>query len=407
MDHAPTQSPEVFDVLVVGAGPAGLMAAEQAAQAGMRVAVAEAMPSPARKFLMAGKSGLNLTKAEKPEAFLQYFDAISSLKPILSKFGPAEVIGFAEGLGQEVFTGSTGRVFPIRMKASPLLRAWLARLDALGVVLLRRHRWIGPLTPHEQHLFETPKGKVPLTAGALILALGGASWARLGSDGAWQRAVAAVGVPIVPVQASNVGMQRAWSAHMQPFFGQPVKNVELTVAGQRSHGEFVITQSGVEGGAIYALGRMLRQSPLAQIDFAPQLSVQVLRAMISNRKPKDSLGNFLRKSIKLDATKRALLFELIRPMPRDTEGLVAAIKAAPLTLAGSRPIDEAISTAGGLSWEALTPELMLKDVPGVFCAGEMLDWDAPTGGYLITACLATGRWAGRAAADYLSAKALA
>ena len=406
MDHAPTQSPEVFDVLVVGAGPAGLMAAEQAAQAGMRVAVAEAMPSPARKFLMAGKSGLNLTKAEKPEAFLQYFDAISSLKPILSKFGPAEVIGFAEGLGQEVFTGSTGRVFPIRMKASPLLRAWLARLDALGVVLLRRHRWIGPLTPHEQHLFETPKGKVPLTAGALILALGGASWARLGSDGAWQRAVAAVGVPIVPVQASNVGMQRAWSAHMQPFFGQPVKNVELTVAGQRSHGEFVITQSGVEGGAIYALGRMLRQSPLAQIDFAPQLSVQVLRAMISNRKPKDSLGNFLRKSIKLDATKRALLFELIRPMPRDTEGLVAAIKAAPLTLAGSRPIDEAISTAGGLSWEALTPELMLKDVPGVFCAGEMLDWDAPTGGYLITACLATGRWAGRAAADYLSAKAL-
>ena len=406
MDHGPTQSPAVFDVLVVGAGPAGLMAAEQAAQAGMRVAVAEAMPSPARKFLMAGKSGLNLTKAEKPEAFLQYFDAISSLKPILSEFGPDEVIGFAEGLGQEVFTGSTGRVFPTRMKASPLLRAWLARLDALGVVLLRRHRWVGPLTPHTQHLFETPKGKVPLTAGALILALGGASWARLGSDGAWQRAVAAAGLPIAPMQASNVGMQRAWSAHMQPFFGQPVKNVELTVAGQRSRGEFVITQSGVEGGAIYALGRTLRQTPLVQIDFAPQLSVQVLRAMISNRKPKDSLGNFLRKSVKLDATKRALLFELTRPMARDTEGLVTAIKAAPLTLAGSRPIDEAISTAGGLSWEALTAELMLKDVPGVFCAGEMLDWDAPTGGYLITACLATGRWAGRAAADYLSAKAL-
>jgi uncharacterized flavoprotein (TIGR03862 family) len=406
MDHGPTQSPAVFDVLVVGAGPAGLMAAEQAAQAGMRVAVAEAMPSPARKFLMAGKSGLNLTKAEKPEAFLQYFDAISSLKPILSEFGPDEVIGFAEGLGQEVFTGSTGRVFPTRMKASPLLRAWLARLDALGVVLLRRHRWVGPLTPHTQHLFETPKGKVPLTAGALILALGGASWARLGSDGAWQRAVAAAGLPIAPMQASNVGMQRAWSAHMQPFFGQPVKNVELTVAGQRSRGEFVITQSGVEGGAIYALGRMLRQTPLVQIDFAPQLSVQVLRAMISNRKPKDSLGNFLRKSVKLDATKRALLFELTRPMPRDTEGLVTAIKAARLTLAGSRPIDEAISTAGGLSWEALTAELMLKDIPGVFCAGEMLDWDAPTGGYLITACLATGRWAGRAAADYLSAKAL-
>ena len=406
MDHAQAQSQNVFDLLVVGAGPAGLMAAEQAARAGMRVAIAEAMPSPARKFLMAGKSGLNLTKAEEPNTFLQHFDTIAPLKPILAQFGPAEVIGFAQGLGQEVFTGSTGRVFPTRMKASPLLRAWLARLDALGVVLLRRHRWIGPLTTDAPHLLATPKGQVAVTAGALILALGGASWARLGSDGAWQTPVAAAGVPIVPIQASNVGLQRAWSDHMQPFFGQPVKNVELTVADQRSRGEFVITQSGVEGGAIYALGRMLRQTPLARIDLAPQLSIHALRDMISNRKPKDSLSNFLRKSVKLDATKRALLFELTRPMPRDTDGLIAAIKAAPLQVSGPRPIDEAISTAGGLSWDALTPELMLRDFPGVFCAGEMLDWDAPTGGYLITACLATGRWAGRAAADYLSAKAL-
>jgi len=406
MDHAQAQSQNVFDLLVVGAGPAGLMAAEQAARAGMRVAIAEAMPSPARKFLMAGKSGLNLTKAEEPNTFLQHFDTIAPLKPILAQFGPAEVIGFAQGLGQEVFTGSTGRVFPTRMKASPLLRAWLARLDALGVVLLRRHRWIGPLTTDAPHLLATPKGQVAVTAGALILALGGASWARLGSDGAWQTPVAAAGVPIVPIQASNVGLQRAWSDHMRPFFGQPVKNIELTVADQRSRGEFVITQSGVEGGAIYALGRMLRQTPLARIDLAPQLSIHALRDMISNRKPKDSLSNFLRKSVKLDATKRALLFELTRPMPRDTDGLIAAIKAAPLQVSGPRPIDEAISTAGGLSWDALTPELMLRDVPGVFCAGEMLDWDAPTGGYLITACLATGRWAGRAAADYLSAKAL-
>ena len=406
MDHAQAQSQNVFDLLVVGAGPAGLMAAEQAARAGMRVAIAEAMPSPARKFLMAGKSGLNLTKAEEPNTFLQHFDTIAPLKPILAQFGPAEVIGFAQGLGQEVFTGSTGRVFPTRMKASPLLRAWLARLDALGVVLLRRHRWIGPLTTDAPHLLTTPKGQVAVTAGALILALGGASWARLGSDGAWQTPVAAAGVPIVPIQASNVGLQRAWSDHMRPFFGQPVKNIELTVADQRSRGEFVITQSGVEGGAIYALGRMLRQTPLARIDLAPQLSIHALRDMISNRKPKDSLSNFLRKSVKLDATKRALLFELTRPMPRDTDGLIAAIKAAPLQVSGPRPIDEAISTAGGLSWDALTPELMLRDFPGVFCAGEMLDWDAPTGGYLITACLATGRWAGRAAADYLSAKAL-
>jgi len=406
MDHAQAQSQNAFDLLVVGAGPAGLMAAEQAARAGMRVAIAEAMPSPARKFLMAGKSGLNLTKAEEPNSFLQHFDTIAPLKPILAQFGPAEVIGFAQGLGQEVFTGSTGRVFPTRMKASPLLRAWLARLDALGVVLLRRHRWIGPLTTDAPHLLTTPKGQVAVTARALILALGGASWARLGSDGAWQTPVAAAGVPIVPIQASNVGLQRAWSDHMRPFFGQPVKNIELTVADQRSRGEFVITQSGVEGGAIYALGRMLRQTPLARIDLAPQLSIHALRDMISNRKPKDSLSNFLRKSVKLDATKRALLFELTRPMPRDTDGLIASIKAAPLQVSGPRPIDEAISTAGGLSWDALTPELMLRDFPGVFCAGEMLDWDAPTGGYLITACLATGRWAGRAAADYLSAKAL-
>ena len=406
MDHAQAQSQNVFDLLVVGAGPAGLMAAEQAARAGMRVAIAEAMPSPARKFLMAGKSGLNLTKAEEPNSFLQHFDTIAPLKPILAQFGPAEVIGFAQGLGQEVFTGSTGRVFPTRMKASPLLRAWLARLDALGVVLLRRHRWIGPLATDAPHLLATPKGQVAVTAGALILALGGASWARLGSDGAWQTPVAAAGVPIVPIQASNVGLQRAWSDHMRPFFGQPVKNIELTVADQRSRGELVITQSGVEGGAIYALGRMLRQTPLARIDLAPQLSIHALRDMISNRKPKDSLSNFLRKSVKLDATKRALLFELTRPMPRDTDGLIAAIKDAPLQVSGPRPIDEAISTAGGLSWDALTPELMLRDFPGVFCAGEMLDWDAPTGGYLITACLATGRWAGRAAADYLSAKAL-
>ena len=406
MDHAQAQSQNAFDLLVVGAGPAGLMAAEQAARAGMRVAIAEAMPSPARKFLMAGKSGLNLTKAEEPNSFLQHFDTIAPLKPILAQFGPAEVIGFAQGLGQEVFTGSTGRVFPTRMKASPLLRAWLARLDALGVVLLRRHRWIGPLTTDAPHLLATPKGQVAVTAGALILALGGASWARLGSDGAWQAPVAVAGVPIVPIQASNVGLQRAWSDHMRPFFGQPVKNIELTVSDQRSRGEFVITQSGVEGGAIYALGRMLRQTPLARIDLAPQLSIHALRDMISNRKPKDSLSNFLRKSVKLDATKRALLFELTRPMPRDTDGLIASIKAAPLQVSGPRPIDEAISTAGGLSWDALTPELMLRDFPGVFCAGEMLDWDAPTGGYLITACLATGRWAGRAAADYLSAKAL-
>ena len=405
MDRPQTQSRHPFDVLVVGTGPTGLMAAEQAARAGMRVVMVEAMPSPARKFLMAGKSGLNLTKDEDAGLFLAHFDAVAPLKPILSEFGSAEVIGFAEGLEQEVFTGSTGRVFPTRMKASPLLRAWLARLEGLGVVLLRRHRWTGPLSASALHRFDTPEGRVTIEAGALILALGGTSWSRLGSDGAWRATLEAAGLPVTPFQASNVGMKVTWSDHMQLFFGQPVKNVQLTVAGQQSRGEFVITQSGVEGGAIYALGRMLRHKPLAQVDFAPQISTQNLTDMILHRKPKDSLSNFLRKSVKLNATKLALLFELTHPMPHDAEGLVAAIKAAPLHMTGPGPMDEAISTAGGLSWGALTPELMLKDLPGVFCAGEMLDWDAPTGGYLITACLATGRWAGRKAGDYISAKA--
>ena len=394
-----------YDVLIVGAGPAGLMAAEQAALAGMKVAVADAMPSPARKLLMAGKSGLNLTKHEDTLVFIKNYDAIETLHPILSEFGPKEVINFVQDLGQEVFTGSTGRVFPKLMKASPLLRAWLARLETLGVTLLRQHRWVGPLVAGESHSFETPTGDVIIQAKALILAMGGASWARLGSDGAWSKDFTQAGIAQSEFVAANVGMQVAWSEHMIPYFGKPVKNIKLSVAGAQSRGEFVISQSGIEGGAVYALGRMLRTNALAKLDFAPQISNADLYKMISSRKPKDSLANFLRKSIKLNTAKRALVFELTQPMPRDANGLVAAIKNASLPLMGPCPMDQAISTAGGVMWDALTPDLMLKSHPGIFCAGEMLDWEAPTGGYLITACLATGRWAGRAAADYLSATA--
>jgi len=394
-----------FDVLVVGAGPAGLMAAEQAANAGLRVAVAESMPSPARKFLMAGKSGLNLTKDEATDKFLNNFDAVEPLRPIISEFGPAEAISFAKNLGQEVFTGSTGRVFPTKMKASPILRAWLARLKGQGVTLLRRYRWTGPLSTNSRHRFDTPEGDVTLEAQVLILALGGASWARLGSDGAWVGQFVASGIALTNFLPANVGMQVAWSKHMIPYFGKHLKNIKLSAAGAQSRGEFVITKSGVEGGAVYALGPMLRKTAIAKIDFAPQFNSADLHIIISSRKSKDSLTNFLRKSVKLDATKRALVFELTQPMPRDINGLVAAIKNAPLPLMGPCPMDQAISTAGGVMWDALTPELMLKSHPGIFCAGEMVDWEAPTGGYLITACLATGRWAGRAAADYVSPKA--
>jgi uncharacterized flavoprotein (TIGR03862 family) len=363
------------------------------------------MPSPARKFLMAGKSGLNLTKDEDTAAFIKNYDAIEPLRPILAEFGPTEAITFAQGLGQEVFTGSTGRVFPKVMKASPLLRAWLVRLENLGVTLLRRHQWVGPLVASETHSFETPSGEVQIQAKILILAMGGASWARLGSDGAWSKHFTQAGVVQSEFVAANVGMQVAWSEHMNPHFGKPLKNIKISVAGAQSRGEFVISQSGIEGGAVYALGRRLRKNALARLDFAPQISRADLHKMISSRKPKDSLSNFLRKSVKLDATKRALVFELTQPMPRDINGLVAAIKNAPLPLTGPYPMDQAISTAGGVMWDALTPELMLKSHAGIFCAGEMIDWEAPTGGYLITACLATGRWAGRAAANYLSATA--
>ena len=401
----PTSHPLTYDVLIVGAGPAGMIAAEHTALAGLKVAVADAMPSPARKFLMAGKSGLNLTKHESTAAFIKNYDAIEHLRPMLEEFGPKEVINFAQNLGQEVFTGSTGRVFPKVMKASPLLRTWLAHQGSLGVTFLCRHRWVGPLVVGKTHSFETPTGEVKIQAKTLILAMGGTSWARLGSDGAWSKHFTQAGVAQSEFVAANVGMQVAWSEHMGPHFGKPLKNIKLSVAGAQSRGEFVISQSGIEGGAVYALGRTLRKNALAKLDFAPQISSSDLYKIILSRKPKDSLSNFLRKSVKLDATKRALFFELTQPMPRDINGLVAAIKNASLPLTGPYPMDQAISTAGGVMWEALTSELMLKSHPGIFCAGEMIDWEAPTGGYLITACLATGRWAGRAAANYLSATA--
>ncbi|MDC0737914.1 TIGR03862 family flavoprotein [Cognatishimia sp. SS12] len=380
--------------LIIGAGPAGLMAAEALADAGHAVIIAEAKPSVARKLLMAGKSGLNLTKDEAFEDFLGRFaEASEPLEPMLRAFGPKDVQAWAEALGQKIFTGSTGRVFPEVMKASPLVRQWLGRLSAKPVDIRTRHRWVG--RDADGFVFETATGRVTLSADCCVLACGGASWARLGSDGAWADLI---DQPITPFAPANVGFVVDWSSHMQRFFGSPVKGVALHAGGQVGRGEFVIGTAGVEGGGIYEVSRALREGAALQIDLMPDVSVETIRRRLEKPRGKMSVSNFLRKTLKLDPVKQALLREVAQPLPDD---LAPLIKALPLAITGPYPIDQAISTAGGLPFAALDEHLMLRADPGLFAAGEMLDWEAPTGGYLLTACLATGRWAGQGAAAWL------
>ncbi|MEM8732155.1 MAG: TIGR03862 family flavoprotein [Pseudomonadota bacterium] len=382
--------------LVIGAGPAGLMAAEALSEAGKKVMIAEAKPSPARKFLMAGKSGLNLTKAETRTACLEAFGTASEhLRPMIEAFGPDEVMAWAEGLGQPLFTGSTARIFPKAMKASPLLRAWLARLQERGVSLRRNWRWKG--WNMDGLRFETPDGPREVAAQATVLACGGASWARLGSDGAW----AAFMPPgqIARFQPANMGVDVDWSAHMRPHFGTPLKGVALRAGDRLSRGEIVITATGLEGGGLYSLSPVLRSGADLVIDLCPDLSEDTVRHRLARPRGKASLANHLRKALKLGPAARAVLMEYARPLPEDAAPVIKALR---IPVRGPRPLDEAISVAGGLSFEALDGTLMLRDRPGVFAAGEMLDWEAPTGGYLVTASLATGRWAGRAAADWIS-----
>lgn len=372
-------------VAVIGAGPAGLMAAEVAARAGCAVRVFDRMPSPARKFLMAGKSGLNITKAEA--GFAEAY-ACPPLRPMIDAFGPDDVRAWMDGLGQSSFVGSTGRVFPDAMKASPLLRAWMARLDGVGVTLHRRARWTG--WDGDALTFE---GVAPVTPEATVLALGGASWRRLGSDGAWAAQLRGRTAPFAP---SNVGFVVDWSDHMARHFGAAIKNTGLIVNGVTHRGEFTLSRHGIEGGGLYPLTPALRGGAPLALDLKPDLTEAQVRDRLRGR-GKASLSNHLRRALRLTPAQIALLQEFARPLPDDP---APAIKHLPVPLRGPRPLDQAISTAGGLRWDAIDETLMLRDRPGTFAAGEMLDWEAPTGGYLLTACLATGAWAGRHAADY-------
>lgn len=380
---------ERLDALVIGAGPAGLMAAEELALAGRRVTLCEAKPSPARKFLMAGKSGLNVTKDEPLDRFLAAYHPPDWLTPALRAFGPEQVQDWCRALDTPVFTGSSGRVFPVAMKGSPLLRAWLRRLEGLGVTLLTRWRWQG--FNGDAFAFETPDGPRLLRPAVTVLALGGASWSRLGSDAAWVPWLAARGVQIAPWQPANMGLRVDWSPHMGRHFGAPVKGAALLAGGQRERGEFVVSAKGLEGGGIYAISRALREGAALTLDLLPDVAGADLAARLARMKPGETAANRLRK-LGLSPVAVALVQEWARGQP------LTVLKALPVPHLGPRPLDEAISVAGGIMADALTPDLQLRALPRVFAAGEMLDWEAPTGGYLLTGCWATGRWAGRAAA---------
>ncbi|WP_415919226.1 TIGR03862 family flavoprotein [Tateyamaria sp. SN6-1] len=385
-------------VAVIGAGPAGLAAAEIVAGAGHSVDVYEAKPSAARKFLMAGKSGLNLTHAEPMEALLpRYAEAEAALAPALRAFDNAAITRWANALGQETFAGTTGRVFPKAMKASPLLRAWLGRLDAMGVRLHTRHRWTG--WDGAQPVING--SSVP--ADAVVLACGGASWARLGADGAWADWI---GVQTCAFAPANAALSVDWSDYMVRHLGAPLKGVAWRAGPLRSRGEAVLSAKGLEGGGIYTVSRGVRDGARITLDLLPDLSVDDVAARLLKPRGKASLANHLRKSLRLDPVKIALLQEWGRPLPDMGVPLARRIKKLTVDHAGLRPMDEAISTAGGVPFSALNAQFMLRARPGVFCAGEMLDWEAPTGGYLLTACFATGRWAGQGAVDYLAAAAL-
>lgn len=412
-------------IAVAGGGPAGLMAAEVLSQAGVQVDLFDAMPSVGRKFLLAGRGGLNLTHSEATAALLQRFGERSAqLQPAIEAFDGPAIRAWAAELGIATFVGTSGRVFPADMKAAPLLRAWLHRLRAAGVHVHTRHRWTG-WSADGALQFDTPAGAVTHVVDATVLALGGGSWPRLGSDGAWVPWLRQRGVDVASLQPSNCGFDVAptaprrggWSDHLRErFAGQPLKTVAAGIANaqgevQWQQGEFVVTDTGVEGSLVYALSARLREQIAAHgaatllVDLLPQHTpAQVLAETARPRGPR-SLSTHLKSRLGLQGLKMALLHELLSPAQlRDPAQLAQALKALPIPLARPRPLDEAISSAGGVTFDALEATGMLRAVPGVFCAGEMLDWEAPTGGYLLTACLATGRWAAQGALQWLRAR---
>ncbi len=399
-------------VAVIGGGPAGLMAAEVLSAAGHAVTVFEAMPTVARKLLMAGKSGLNITHAENYDSFRQRFgEAEPQLRAALDDFTPDMLRDWAHGLGQETFVGTSGRVFPMVMKASPLLRAWLARLEAQGVTIRTRHRWTG--FSGEHLVFSTPEGEITIKADAVLLALGGASWPRLGSDAAWVPALAAKGVELSPFRPANCGFDVDWSdVFRERFAGEAVKSTVTISPAGAFQGEFVISKHGIEGSVIYAHSAALRDR-LEQagkvslaIDLAPARTVERLSLDLGKLGRKESFANRMRKAAGLSAVKVGLLREIfpdIAVMP--DEFVAARIKHAEIPLLRARPIAEAISSAGGIASRGLDESYMLKKLPGIFAAGEMLDWEAPTGGYLLTACFATGKAAAKGMAAWLEGSA--
>ncbi|MCQ8240102.1 TIGR03862 family flavoprotein [Rhizosaccharibacter radicis] len=410
-------------VAIVGAGPAGLFAAERIASAGHRVTVFDRMPSPARKLLMAGRGGLNLTHSEPLPVFLdRYRDARPWLEAAVATFGPSALQAWAASLGQPCFIGSSGRVFPEAMKASPLVRAWLKRLDGLGVALRMRYRLLE--LPGSGHLrLDTPEGERFVGADAVLLALGGGSWARLGSDGAWTRWSGLSPASLAPLAAANCGFRmQSTTGFPARYAGTPIKPVAVAFENERVRGELVVTrfgssagetgvgdgECGLEGGAIYALSGPIRRAierdgrAVIRLDLRPGMSEAALCERLARLRPRESLSNALRKALRLPPVAVALLREAGVP-DRAPAALAALLKAVPVVLVAPGPLDRAISTAGGLRREALDPGFMLRDRPGVFAAGEMLDWEAPTGGYLLQGCFATGLAAADGLLDWLRA----
>ncbi len=388
--------------IVIGGGPTGLMAAEVLAGAGVKVDLFDAMPSVGRKFLLAGVGGMNITHSEPREPFLsRYGKRAQTLAPLIDAFDNQALCAWIHGLGIETFVGTSGRVFPTDMKAAPLLRAWLKRLREAGVVIHTRHRWLG-WNVNGALLIEGPEGQRSVTADATVLALGGGSWQRLGSDGAWVPLLAERAVDISPLRPANCGFEVAgWSEFFRDkFAGAPVKPVALSLpGGTPRQGEFVVTAGGIEGSLVYALSSAIRE----RIEQSGSVE-QVAKAVAQPRGSK-SMANHLRGRLGLDGVRAGLLRELSTAADYAApQRLAALIKALPLTVVRTRPLDEAISSAGGVTFEALDDCLMLKALPGVFCAGEMLDWEAPTGGYLLTACFASGRAAGLGALHWLEAQ---